>query len=308
MSNQHLKGFLIGALLGLGACSLSTDSTALEARGSNGGGGGQISGAIFTTLRDGSRVNANIYASKDDVYLDGGPGNNAPVGAAGLPAGDYYFQVTDPSGKTLLSQDDISCREFLVSDDGVIIRPVGPCPHVTGIDQDHAAEGAITIQLMPYADTPNPGGEYKVWATPVEDYDASATRFHGFVNRYSKTDNFKVRNEVSIPPPPPVCGDGHLDEGEQCDDGNTVSGDGCSADCKIETPPPPVCGDGHLDQGEECDDGNTVSGDGCSADCKIETPPPPLCGNGVVDEGEQCDDGNTVSGDGCSSTCQCEPS
>ncbi len=38
----------------------------------------------------------------------------------------------------------------------------------------------------------------------------------------------------------PVCGNGVLEQGEQCDDGNNVSGDGCSATCQIETPPP-VC-------------------------------------------------------------------
>ncbi len=31
-----------------------------------------------------------------------------------------------------------------------------------------------------------------------------------------------------------------------------------------------VCGDGEPDVGEECDDGNTVSGDGCSATCQFE--------------------------------------
>lgn len=30
------------------------------------------------------------------------------------------------------------------------------------------------------------------------------------------------------------------------------------------------CGDGTLDPGEECDDGNNVDGDGCSADCTVE--------------------------------------
>src|SRR6185369_14024316 len=40
------------------------------------------------------------------------------------------------------------------------------------------------------------------------------------------------------------CGNGTLDPGEACDDGNTRSGDGCPADC---TPP---CGDGVLDPGE----------------------------------------------------------
>lgn len=65
---------------------------------------------------------------------------------------------------------------------------------------------------------------------------------------------------------------------------------------------PPACGDGALDPGEECDDGNLVDGDGCSSVCTIE----PLCGNGVLDAGEECDDGNTVDGDGCSSACLLE--
>ena len=36
----------------------------------------------------------------------------------------------------------------------------------------------------------------------------------------------------------------------------------CRLDCTI-----PRCGDGIHDGGEVCDDGNTRSGDGCSADC-----------------------------------------
>jgi cysteine-rich repeat protein len=39
-----------------------------------------------------------------------------------------------------------------------------------------------------------------------------------------------------------VCGDGIVETGEQCDDGNRVSGDGCSSDCRIETPTPLVDG------------------------------------------------------------------
>ena len=34
----------------------------------------------------------------------------------------------------------------------------------------------------------------------------------------------------------------------------------------------PRCGDGNLDQGEECDDGNNADADGCSANCTIEEP------------------------------------
>jgi cysteine-rich repeat protein len=63
-----------------------------------------------------------------------------------------------------------------------------------------------------------------------------------------------------------------------------------------------VCGNGVIEAGEQCDDGNTANGDGCSSTCAIE----PVCGNGIVQAGEECDDGNTTSGDGCSSTCQLE--
>jgi hypothetical protein len=158
------------------------------------------SGAIFTTVADGTEVNYNIYAAKEDVYLDGGPGPGAPQHAAGLDDGTYVFQVTDPSGKTLLSTDPAECRQFTVT--GGVITSTAPssCPHVTGEDADYSA---LTIQLMPYLDTPNPGGEYKVWVTPLEDYtcdlsivDCGPKRggsAHGFVPRHSKTDNFKVR-------------------------------------------------------------------------------------------------------------------
>jgi cysteine-rich repeat protein len=105
-------------------------------------------------------------------------------------------------------------------------------------------------------------------------------------------------------PQQPVCGDGNVDPNEQCDDGNTSSGDGCSSTC-IDEPQQTVCGDGNVDPSEQCDDGNNLSGDGCSSTCTDELQQP-VCGDGNVDTGEQCDDGNTSSGDGCSSTCTVE--
>ncbi|MEQ9500380.1 MAG: DUF4215 domain-containing protein [Deltaproteobacteria bacterium] len=39
------------------------------------------------------------------------------------------------------------------------------------------------------------------------------------------------------PPPPPVCGNGVVESGEQCDDGNTTNGDGCDDMCQTEMPP-----------------------------------------------------------------------
>lgn len=173
------------------------------------------SGAIFTTLVDGSEVNFNHYPSKEAVYLDGGPGPGAPQTAAGLDDGTYVFQVTDPSGKTLLSTDPAGCRQFTVLDgviSGVVARP-GGCEHQIGLDIDY---GAVTVQLFPYNDTPNPGGVYKVWVTRVADYlagcvalgvtngldvvDAGRTpgNMHGFVPAHCKTDNFKVKSSPIV--------------------------------------------------------------------------------------------------------------
>jgi hypothetical protein len=163
------------------------------------------SGAIFTTVEDGSEVNFNIYPSKEAVYLDGGPGPGAPQTAAGLDDGIYVFQVTDPSGKRLLSTDPAQCRQFEVTD-GIItsVDPSGACAHNTGVDIDH---GATTVQLMPYNDTPNPGGVYKVWATLASNYQCDLAvvdcgfkpgqNVHGFSPSDSKTDNFKVRAKVA---------------------------------------------------------------------------------------------------------------
>jgi len=107
------------------------------------------------------------------------------------------------------------------------------------------------------------------------------------------------RNNCTLP----LCGDGILDAGEACDDGNTNNTDACRNNCTI-----PRCGDGILDAGEQCDDGNTVDTDQCRNNCTI--PPPPLfCGDGIVqpERGEQCDDGNTNNNDACRNDCTRPP-
>jgi cysteine-rich repeat protein len=130
---------------------------------------------------------------------------------------------------------------------------------------------------------------------------------------------------------PKRCGDRVVDSGEICDDGNTLSNDGCSADCKSnetcgnlvvdavkgETCEPPTqngfcrmdctlatCGDGELDENvyEQCDNGaqNSVEPNAeCRPNCQKRR-----CGDGILDDGEACDDGNQVDVDGCSHDCK----
>jgi cysteine-rich repeat protein len=196
-----------------------------------------LTGAVFTTLVDGSAVDANIYDAKEDVYLDGGPPPGAPPGSAALPEGDYVFQVTNPGGSVLLSTDPIQCRSFHVDGDGLIdavgtVPGGAACAHQTGVDLDH---GSLTVQLYPYDDTPNPGGEYKVWVTAWDEYDPGSGK-HGFIPRHSKTDNFKVDEEDRCERArcERRCGNGVIESDEECDDGNDVNGDGCSSLCRDE--------------------------------------------------------------------------
>jgi cysteine-rich repeat protein len=108
------------------------------------------------------------------------------------------------------------------------------------------------------------------------------------------------------------CGDGELGPGEVCDDGNTLSGDGCSGDCKTIEPgyfcpgvglctPIPTCGDG-------CDVAGAIAyGLGCTAGCERA----PYCGDGIVqaEYGEQCDTGNPAAPPyaGCTFECKRGP-
>ena len=87
----------------------------------------------------------------------------------------------------------------------------------------------------------------------------------------------------------------HCDDGSVCPSGTRC---GVPSGCVSAG----ECGDGQVNGDEACDDGNTTSGDGCSADCTSREG----CGNAMLDVGEECDDGNAASHDGCSSGCVTE--
>jgi virginiamycin B lyase len=137
--------------------------------------------------------------------------------------------------------------------------------------------------------------------------------------------------KIELPPDGAYCGNGRVDPGEECDDGNQDDCDACSSRCRLVT----GCGDGVVCGDEQCDDGNATACDGCSATCtpepglrcgdgvvsaacgeECDPPSPgtcdtqcrriPECGDGVVDPGEQCDDGNAADCDGCSGRCTVE--
>ena len=135
----------------------------------------------------------------------------------------------------------------------------------------------------------------------------------------------------------PLCGDGHVNEaaGESCESSADCElAEICSQECGCI--PEPVCGNGDVEEGEECDDAgesqtcdsdcsfaecgddlwNSTSGEACEQDLNCaegeicgpgcECVEADVCGNGVLESNEQCDDGNSGAGDGCSAACRSE--
>ena len=110
---------------------------------------------------------------------------------------------------------------------------------------------------------------------------------------------------------PPECGDGQLDAGEECDQGEANHDDAaCLSNCTLAE-----CGDGHLQEGiEECDQGTDNADDAaCTLDCTKAR-----CGDKKIQKGvEACDWGDNpedapmINDDtaygGCTTSCEWGP-
>lgn len=120
----------------------------------------------------------------------------------------------------------------------------------------------------------------------------------------------------------PVCGNGELDGGETCEDGNTANGDGCSSDCQNEKciqqtgapgyPTVPLCDDGNFCTTDTCNTSlnggtcqhtskNCADNFSCTTDsCNAQTQE---CEHVANDAG--CNDGNPCTDDFCSVSTGC---
>jgi len=214
----------------------------------------------YQWYKDGAPIAAPYGTTRDlDVTLGSG-------GVAPAQAGNYHYTITNAvvTGLTLTSQV-IAVAVSATCGDGFVNDPSEVCDD----GNLNTGDGCNTACLR------------EVGEPCTGDTDCASN----------------LCNVAAMPPvcaPPVGCGNGVLEAGEACDDGNNVNGDGCTAACQIE-------------------DGNPCTANAeCSSDVCDMTEAPPLCepagscGNGVLDVPEGCDDGNTTTGDGCSNVCLLE--
>ena len=157
MNKLHLAAGL--ALAGLtAACSSDTlTSPSSSAQSLTPRFAGGISGAFNTTESSCTDTNINTYTSKQAVYLSGSPAT------ANLPEGNYYVRVQTPNGVDL---GTTATASYVV------------------------AEGSTACiqlwSLVEFANTTNPGGEYRVLIDMDGDF------------RNAKNDNFKILADEQI--------------------------------------------------------------------------------------------------------------
>ena len=201
--------FVLVALFGAGAASAATNR------------GGAVTTTIDTSgnygpcLNGPGLINCNLYQSKGDVFLSGGPDNSA----SGLPNGDYFFAILDPGVQNggvkdgaagnlsdtvadpstgtypgdLGSGDTVYDRKFNLNN-GV---PTNLGTHVLGTHTNGGVTRPV-IQATPDDDMSNRGGVYILavckWQGGPHPSDAPPST--------CKYDAFKCKPKP--PPPPPA--------------------------------------------------------------------------------------------------------
>jgi len=179
---------------------------------------------------------------------------------------------------------------------------LGACADFVGVEEDSDTDAPADAETSgsPMVDiddgttssAPDPSGEASTGGEAPPDPEIPETCGDGVLDVGEVCDDGEATATCDVDCTAAECGDGvkNTAAGEVCDDGGPSAS--CDDDCTVAT-----CGDGHVNEaaGEECDEGS-ASAD-CDEDCTLAA-----CGDGVVNTlaGEVCDGSPSCSAD-CSS-------
>jgi len=180
----------------------------------------------------------DFVATLDGMQANAGMGTgSAATGSATLTlngAGDTLtYSITlvgldlDGAQTPMDNTDDITAMHFHFaaagSNGGVVFGLISPNHDVDDLVIDPVA-GTLT------------GAWEDTDANPLSAQLANLNAGNLYLNVHTTAfPPGEIRGQIN-PVPAAFCGDGMVDPGEDCDDGNTTSGDGCSAMCMTEVP------------------------------------------------------------------------
>ncbi len=192
------------------------------------------------TISDGKGLTATAHVT----ITVNAPTNQAPVAVADSAQTSQDTPVT------------IAVRSNDFDADGDVLR-------VTGVTQ--GANGSVVIDTI----TGNPIYTPNTGFAGTDNFTYTVDDGKGATSTATVT--------ITITVNAPLCGNGVVEAGEQCDDGNNSNNDSCLNSCQSAR-----CGDGFLNSNaEQCDDGNAIDGDGCSSTCEVENKSTPISALGL---------------------------
>ena len=171
--------------------------------------------AVTTTTRGG--VAQTVFSDKSDVFFTAGPTATPCAAIQFVNDGQYYFQVTDLSGRELLSSDPVSERIVTVhngvlttynghtheTDNAEISENAAPGEE-SEVAPVHGPCGALSVGLAPFRDAGSRDASYLLWLTPIARFSGEPTQidpvcgdgcFHGFRPEFSVTSAFRVEDK-----------------------------------------------------------------------------------------------------------------
>jgi cysteine-rich repeat protein len=117
----------------------------------------------------------------------------------------------------------------------------GTAPLTVAFDGSGSSDPELTTLVYSWAFG---DGTTSTAANPVHTYTAAGTYQAVLTVTDQRNGSASQPVTITVNAPPLTCGNGRLDAGEQCDDGNINDGDCCSANCQLEAAGTSCCDDG----------------------------------------------------------------